>query len=358
MGTDVKNIGSREVSEPKVDIVTSRNSTLSLGYQRNGLQITFRRKGKDLRVPIGVFLKAMSGLPYKVLLDRIAYKSQQLINGFPYEIPESSADLSKVRCFDVGDEDRLDEEPTIEECVDKVYNAIGTPSSRLSSQGYSVHWKTNRIHAYLNGLNFKTRQNYEAKLSIANRAVGTYLNENLCIPIFEGDETGYTKVVEIKLDKGHFITAEDAALLQKLDVHTLRVRTSRSFTLQEDTPVVFRAKGYKLAQDVPELHDLLKARGSREDSTVGLLIDDEVLEALNNSSESYLEVYTPLERRTLHRSRDKITEGDFITIINYLCTDPYIAREDFTQYEVGNRVIRDYVGPVSYTHLTLPTIGG
>lgn len=346
MGTDVKNVGSREVSEPKVDIVTSRNSTLSLGYQRNGLQITFRRKGKDLRVPIGVFLKAMSGLPYKVLLDRIAYKSQQLINGFPYEIPESSADLSKVRCFDVGDEDRLDEEPTIEECVDKVYNAIGTPSSRLSSQGYSVHWKTNRIHAYLNGLNFKTRQNYEAKLSIANRAVGTYLNENLCIPIFEGDETGYTKVVEIKLDKGHFITAEDAALLQKLDVHTLRVRTSRSFTLQEDTPVVFRAKGYKLAQDVPELHDLLKARGSREDSTVGLLIDDEVLEALNNSSESYLEVYTPLERRTLHRSRDKITEGDFITIINYLCTDPYIAREDFTQYEVGNRVIRDYVGQV------------
>lgn len=346
MGTDSRSVGSKTVEEPKVDIVTSRNSTLSLGYQRNGLQITFRRKGKEQRVPIGVFLKAMSGLPYKVILDRIAYKSQQLINGFPCEVPESNADLSKVSTYGTSDGDGGSGEPSVETCVDKVYNAIGTPSSRLSSQGYSVHWKMNRIHAHLDGLNFKTVQNYEAKLSIANRAVGTYLNENLRLEIYEPSEDGYPKVSEFRLDKGHFITAEDARALQKLDIHTLRVRTSRGFILQEDTPVVFRAKGYKLAQEVPELHDLMRSRGVEDGSTVGVLIDDEILDALNESTESYLEVHTPTERKTIHRSRDKITEGDFITIINYLCTDPYIEREDFTQYEVGNRVVRDYTSQV------------
>lgn len=346
MGTNSRTIDTKTIEEPKVDIVTARNSTLALGYQRNGLQITFSRKEKKQHVPIGVFLKAMSGLPYKVLLDRIAYKSQQLMNGFPCEIPESSSDLSKVAVYGAGEGSGGDTEPSIEACVDKVYNAIGTPASRLSSQGYSVHWKMNRIHAYLNSLNFKTVQNYEAKLSIANRAVGTYLNENICLEIYEDDGSGYPKVSEFRMDKGHFITVEDARALQKLDIHTLRVRTSRGFILQEDTPVMFRAKGYKLAQDVPELHELLKSRGQQVDTTEGVLIDDEILDALNESNESYLEVYTPSQRKTLHRSRDRVTEGDFLTIVNYLCTDPYISREDFTQYEVGNRIVRDYVSQV------------
>ncbi len=342
IGVDTRNVGAKTVEEPKVDIVTSRNSTLSIGYKRNGMQITFRRKQKEQRVPIGVFLKAMSGLPYKVILDRIAYKSQSLINGFPCEVPDSNADLSKVDTYGATDEGGATLEPAIDTCVSRVYDALGTPASRLSSQGYSVHWKMNRIHAHLNNLNFKTVQNYEAKLSLANRAVGTYLNESICIPIYKDNGTPYPEATEFTLEKGHFVTVEDARILQKLDLHTLRVRTTRSFILQEDTPVVFRAKGYKLAQDVPELHSILRTRGMNEDTTVGLLIDDEILDALNETNLSYLEVHTPTERKTLHRAKEEVTIGDFITILNYLCTNPYIAHEDSTQYEVSNRVVRDY----------------
>lgn len=347
MGVDSRTVGSKTVEEPKVDIVTSRNSTLSIGYKRNGMQITFRRNQKNQHVPIGVFLKAMSGLPYKVIMDRIVYKSQFLLNGFPCEVPENNVDLSKVDTYGSDELSGGLTEPTVEECVSKVYTAIGTFASRMSSQGYSVHWKMNRIHAHLNNLNFKTVQNYEARLAVATRAVGTYLNEDICLPIYEEDENGYVTPTEFKLDKGHFITAEDARAMQKLDIHVLRVRTSRGFILQEDTPPVFRIKGYKLAQDLPELHPFLKERGTPMEDTTGLFIDDEVLDALNELRLSYVEVYTPKERKTIHRAKDEVTVGDFITILNYLSTNTYIAHEDSTQYEVSNRVVRDYDSQVS-----------
>lgn len=347
VGTDSRTVGSKTIAEPKVDIITSRNSTLSVGYKRNGMQITFRRKQKEQRVPIGVFLKAISGLPYRVIMDRIAYKSQFLLNGFPCEIPDSNVDLSKVDTFGSDDVTGRVAEPSIEECVDRVYNAIGTPSSRLSSKGYSVQWKMNRIHAYLSNLNFKTVQNYEAKLAIATRAVGTYLDEEIHLPVYALDENGSEVVIDYHLPKGHFITAEDASELQKLDIHTMRVRTSRGFILQEDTPVAFRVKGYKLAQDVPELHSLMRARGMGYMDTTNLLIDDEVLGILNEGGPAYLEVYTPSERKTVYRAKNEVTVGDFITILNYFSTNTYIAHEDSTQYEVSNRVIRDYESQVA-----------
>lgn len=337
-GVDKRTVSSKVIEEPKVDIVTSRNSTLSIGYKRNGIQITFKRSGKEQRVPIGIFLKAISGLPYSIIQDRIAYKSQHLLNGFPCEVTEGNVDLSKVALYDSSNKGCA--EPSIEDCVAKVYNAIGAAASQ-SSTNYSVHWKKNRIQNFLDGLHFKTVQNYETRLSLAFRSVGTYLNEELRLPMFVDDGAGNVMATEFCLEKGHYITASDAQMLARLDISTLRVKTSRSFILQEDTPVVFRVQGYKLGQDIPELHNVLHT-----DDTTGMLITPEVLDVLNESNLHYLEVITPTEHKTVYRAPENITVGDFITILNYLCTDKYTEHEDASQYEVGNRVVRDYDGQV------------
>lgn len=336
-GFDKRVVGSKTVEEPKVDIVTQRNSTVSIGYKRNGIQISFKRGGKEQRVPIGVFLKAISELPYGMIQERIAYKSQHLLNGFPCEIPESNADLSKVRVYDSTQPNCP--EPTIDECVSRVYSAIGTVGA--NSAGYSVQWKKNRIMAYLNNLHFKTMQNYETKLSMAFRSVGTYLNERICVPRFFVDNTGVVLTQEYTVEKGEYVTAKLAQELASMDIHQMRVRTSRSFILQEDTPAVFRVLGYKLQNDVPELHDVLNV-----EDTTGMLIDGDVLKALNESALSYLSVVTPTEYKTVYRAEENVTVGDFITILNYLCTDSYIEHENASQYEVANRVVKDYDGLV------------
>lgn len=340
---DIRMEGSRKVEDPKIDIITSRNSTISVGYKRNGIQITFKRGGKESRVPIGVFLKAISKMPYSVILDRIEYKPQPLLNGFPCTIPPSNADLSKVPSYDPTAGQNL--EPSIDECVDKVYSAIGGQQTKTGGRTTHTPLKVNRINAYLDGLHFKTTQNYETHLAMATRAIDTVLSKEIRIPVFQQDGSGLLPT-EYVLEKGHYITHDDAVELQKRDISSIRVSAQqggngRSFTLQEETPVAFRVLGYTLARDVPELHEELRCS-----DTQGMLITEEVLEALNASELSYLEVITPRERKTVYRSRDNVTYGDFITILNYLCTNGFINHSDVSQYEVANRIVKDYDGKV------------
>lgn len=338
-----RTLKARTVDEPKVDIVTARNSTISIGYQRKAVQIIFTRGARKFKVPIGIFLKALSELPYSVILDKFAYKPQDLLNAFPCEIPKGSEDLSRVATYGVESMS----EPSIEECVNMLYSAITQVRTNYDASKYTAHWKRNRIISFFNNLHFKTKQKYEATLAVGNRAVGTYLDADICVPIFvhEVEETsrrmptGETKTVskvvekisEFRLPKGHYVTDDDAREIRRYDIDTLRVRTSRSFVLQEDAPVYFRAKGYKLINDIPEV-----------DARAGDLIDEELLAKINDTKLSYLEVYTPNGRKVLHRSGSDVELGDFYSILNYLFTHPYLQKTDATQYEVSNRIILDY----------------
>ena len=336
------------VTEPRVDIVTAKNTMIYMSYKRNCVQIIFKKSGQEHKVPVGVFLKAITGLPYKVILDKIAFKPQMLWNSFPQEIRGANEDMSKCPHW----ENEGDPEPSTSECVDRVYNAItGNMRGNMGLTSYSVHWKMNKIRNYLNSMHFKTVQNFEAKLSLGNRAIGTCLDQDVKIPVFKGNSVDTGDEVEyFELHRGDFVSDDDAREIRRHDISTLRVRNERSFVLQEDSPVYFRAKGYRIAQDVVELHDYVAEHGleqlgvdpSKRYSTVGLFIDEELLAKLNELNLSYLEVFTPEGRKTLRRTVDTVDASDFYTILNFLFTEPLKKRDDVTQYEVGNRVIRDY----------------
>lgn len=339
---DKRTLKARTVYEPRIDIVNSRNSTVSIGYKRNAVHIIFKRNGKR-KVPIGIFLKALSGLPYKIILDKFAYKPQTLINGFPCEIPKGSEDLACTPAYGI----ESDEEPSVEDCVNMVYSAITPTRGDSKNLHYTTHWKLNRISSYLHNLHFKTRQKYEATLAVGNRAIGTYLDAEIKVPYFKKvveqgarrGADGRTVVADIEKEvvdyfyfpKGHYITSEDAREIRRYNINTLRVRTTRSFILQEVSPVYFRAKGYKLAVDVPEV-----------EGVAGTIIDDELLAKLNDTKLRYLEVITPEGRKVIHRSGDEVELGDFYSILNHLFTHIYMQQAASTQYEISNRIVVDY----------------
>lgn len=337
-----RTLKERIVEEPKVEIVTARNSTISIGYKRSAVQITFKRNDREHSVPIGVFLKALSGLPYKEILKGFAYKPQMLLNGFPCSLPKGQENLAKADTYGIESE----EEPFIDECVDAVYAAITQIGGKHSAK-YSTHWKVNRINSLLTSMHFKTRQKYEATLAVGHRAVGTYLDQDIDVPYFSCTQSTKSRlnrdgtvsdivvknetVEHFRLPRGHYITDADAKEIRRYDIDTLRVRTTRSFVLQEQSPILFRAKGYKLVKDLPEI-----------DAHSGDIIDDALLAKINDTDLSYLEVYTPNGRKVLHRSGEAAELGDFYTILNYLFTHVYTQKSDSSQYEVSNRVIFDY----------------
>lgn len=310
-------------TQSRIDIVTSRNSTLSVCYRRNGVHIGFRKGGRERYVPIGVFLKALSGLPYSEVLKRIAYKPPALINSFPCEVPKRSVDLAKVDTFGIDS----NAEPKIEDCIDAVYEALMQIPQRAQNVNYSAHWKLNRIKSYFSGLHFKSESNYESNLALHARAVGSTIDRDAVVSIFGEDEMP----TEIRFSVGTYVSEEIAEKLRWCDVTQLRVRTDRSFVLQEDTPMLFRALGYKLATAIPEL-------GAYD----GDVIDKELLKKINGTRMRLLEVFTPAGRKVLARSGGDPEVGDFITILNTLFTSAFTKHDDASQYEVANRVVIDY----------------
>lgn len=310
-----------ETSDSQIIIVTARNSTITIGYRRGGVQIGFTKRRKTRYVPIGVFLKAITGAPYKVILQRFVFKPPVLRCSFPCEVPTKAVDLARVAGF--GDSA---EEPTVEECIDAVYGAI-VQSDPKAKTHYSSHWKLNRIQAYLSGLHFKTVQNYESNLAVHSRAKGMYLDQDVCLPIY--DENGTQ--TEFKLHRGTFISDEIAGKLQWYDLPVLRVKSSRYFLISEDTPVFFRALGYKLADDIEEFG--FKA---------GEVITRDHLKKLNSSDIYNLSVFTPEGRKVLVRGGDAPCPGDFFTILNTLFTANFREYSTSSQYEIANRIVIDY----------------
>lgn len=327
-----RNVASRTVEIPKIDIVNAKNTTLSIGYRRNAVQIIFKRNTREYKVPIGIFLKAISGLPYEIILNHFAFKPQALLNSFPCAIPSSGKDLAKAEIYGLSSS----EEPTIDECVNAVFAAI-TQIRDDNVSNYTTHWKVNRINSYFNNLHFKSKVKNEAVLSLGNRAVGSYLDQDLVFKYFdvvrdeEGNPTDEEIIKEFRLPRGYYITDDDARDIRRFDIHTLRVKLNKTFVLQEESPMLFRAKGYKLVEDIPEVNGVS-----------GQIIDEDLLQALNNTDMHYLEVYTPEGRKVLHRSGEEIEIGDFVTILNYLFTNAYTNNTDATQYEVANRIIINY----------------
>lgn len=307
-----------------VDIVTSRNSTINISYKRNGVQIGFRKGGHERHVPIGIFLKAFSSLPYDLILKRFAFKPPLLLNSFPCEVPQRGVDLAKVASFGI---DR-NEEPDVESCIDYVYAALMQTDARSKGTHYSAHWKSNRIRTYFNGLHFKTESNYESTLALHARAIGSKLDQHLSLQVFNEDGT----VSDVSYVKGTFINDDIADFLKWHDVPVLRVRgAERSYLLQEDTPMLFRAVGYKVTADIPEI-------GMRS----GEIITKDRLKEINGTAIKLLEVQTPSGRKVLTRSSMDPDVGDFFTILNCMFTASFTEHDESSQYEIANRVVIDY----------------
>lgn len=310
-------------AEPRIDIITDRNTTISICYRRFGVQIEFSVGESDRYVPIGIFLKAISGLPYAEILKRFAYKPPMLVNSFPCEVPKRAVDLAKVATYGVDGKD----EPSVDDCVDMVYNAITRTFPKSQISNYLTHWKYNRVKSYTSNLNFKSESNYESNLSLHSRAIGTTVDKDVSLRIFDADGS----ITEFKLSAGTYIDEEVAEQLRWYDITQMRVRTSRSFILQEDTPMLFRAVGYRLASGLQEL-----------DVSEGTYIDKELLKKINQTKIRLLEVVTPEGRKVLVRSSTDPEIGDFVTGLNALFTAEFMNRDDSSQYEVANRIVVDY----------------
>lgn len=338
LDVEQKESGGRTVEIPKVDIVSAYNSRISIGYHQNAVVITFRRDGRETKIPIGIFLKTFE-LPYQELLDMIEVLPPELQNSFLCEVPDKRMDYSRAQIY-LGPGDK---EPSVDDCIDKVYNAISTYNSFSGEKiYYAPNWKRERIMRYLNSLQFKNIENIEASLSLAARAIGNEVQFDQSIDVFteETNSSGFTfvKPAKFTLSAGEYIDETLAAELRKYDVNKLAVKNgSKRFILQE-YPVVFRAKGYLLATDYDEL-------GLSE----GTLITDNVLETLNNSNLKYIEVTTPRGNKRLYRSGTDVTVGDFITILNYLFTADRETISSTLSYDIANRVILSYDKQVQHS---------
>lgn len=309
--------------DDRLDIVTARNSTIGLLYNRNGIVIEFHKGTRKRYIALGVFLKAISGLPYQVLLDRFALCTPAVRNSFPCSVPQRSVDFAKEATYGRGSKD----EPSVEDCVNAVYNAIIHTTPGQTRTSYSVHWKVNRIKAYLAGLRFKNELNYEGTLALHARAINTYLDQDLVLNVF--NDSGQPE--EIRYTRGTFITESLASELRWYNIPTLRVNAKRQYVLSEDTPMLFRAVGCKLAKAIPSL-------GLEE----GAVLDREAVKLLNKSNIYSIDVITPAGRETLMRSGEYPEVGDFYTMVNALVTAQYYEHSDASQYEIANRVVVDY----------------
>lgn len=309
--------------DDRLDIVTALNSTIGMLYNRNGIVIEFHKGTRKRYIALGVFLKAISGLPYQVLLDRFALCTPAIRNSFPCSVPQRSVDFAKESTY--GPQNK--EEPSVEECVNAVYNAILNAPAGQSRTSYSVHWKVNRIKAYLAGLHFKSELNYEGTLALHARATNTYFDQDLKLDLF--GEDGQPTTVEYA--RGTFITEAIAHELRWYNIPALRVKAKRQYVLSEDTPMMFRAVGYKLARGVPSLN-----------LAEGTVLTKEDVKSINRAGIYSLDVLTPNGRETLMRSGEQPELGDFYTMVNALVTAQYYEHSDASQYEIANRVVVDY----------------
>ena len=94
-----------------LNIITNSNGKISIFLNKGGLAI---KLGSGGIIPIGVFLKAISGMPYTMLKSKMAFSPRELLNAFPPEI--SDKNLNTL----AADKSKKGMEPTLEECVSEV----------------------------------------------------------------------------------------------------------------------------------------------------------------------------------------------------------------------------------------------
>ena len=309
-----------------LDIITNSNGKLSIIEEKDGIWIVLGSGGK---LPIGVFLKAISDMPYSQIMKSIAYMPRELRNSFPAIINEKES-LAKIAMMA-----KKGMEPSLEECVDAVYTAMLSQNKRdtINRNSATFYYKYNRIKTYLANLNYKNMDNIESKLSIGHRAVGSQLVDDINIPVFDKDG----KVTSFFIPKNTHITDKHAREIRRHDITTLRIKTDRVVTIQDASSMYFRVLGYKLGEKV----------GNFE---VGTFIDEDVLRILNNTDILQLKVITPEGSKIVVRNNYKVSYSDFITILNYYLTSPVIKVVDSSEYSINNRVI------VSFDNRILNTV--
>lgn len=297
-----------------LNIITNSNGKISISSNKGGLVI---KLGSGGMIPLGVFLKAISGTSYAVLKSKIAFLPRVLLNSFPPEI--SDKNLNTL----AADKGKRGKEPTLEECVSEVYTKMLSKNKRSGQQTQATFaWKYSRVREYIKRLNFKNRENIESKLSVGHRAVGSFLAKDINVPIF--DEEG--NVTSFFLKKGTCIQDDDAREIRRHDITNLTITAERDITLQDLSSMYFRVKGYQLGQDVG-------------DYATGTYISEEVLKDINDTDLLTLTVITPNGSKTVTRTDTTVTADDFISGINYYLATRYMQKIDTNQYSIDNRSI-------------------
>jgi len=132
-----------------LNIITNSNGKISIFLNKGGLVI---KLGSGGMIPLGIFLKAISGTSYDVLKSKIAFLPRVLLNSFPPEI--SDKNLNTL----AADKSKKGKEPTLEECVSEVYTKMLSKNKRSGQQTNATFaWKYSRVKEYIARLNFKNR---------------------------------------------------------------------------------------------------------------------------------------------------------------------------------------------------------
>ena len=324
-GHQKKTKNTSDLESNMISVITEHKN-FSIKYMRHGVVIELKRGEKRQAIPIGIFLKAYSELPYGEILKKIAYKPPMLLNSFPCDIQANRADLGTKDTYGITSK----REPSIQDCVNFVYSSINSLMKRRShdgdSDGMSLAYKLKRIRNYVSGMNFKNTQTSELNMSLGGRAIGTRLGQDINLQVFD-EETGEPTVYHV--GKGTYIDDNLSEEIRKYDIKTLRVVDKRSFVLQDCDALVFRVKGYRLASDF-------------EEYPAGTVINDEILTKLNNTQIYYLNVETPAGVRLIRRSDNSVSLESFLGILNHLFTAPNKDTATSTQYDVSSRIIKTY----------------
>ena len=300
-GVVICDITSYKQKENSVELVTTRNRIARVEHLNGSVVFAVRRSDSWFYIDYFDLLQAISGLPTEDIRKRFKFTSVNL---------KHSLNGSNV----------------VSVAVANAYKAMfaGNANSAQDIQ----HFQNNRIKDYMNNLTFKSVRNYESTMSVWNRAMGATLDDDISLDLWNENGSKFTYT----LREGTFISQEIAEFLSWHDVSLLRVRMKdKPYILQEDTPMLFRAVGYKLNEEIPELG-----------YHFGDVLTNDMVKAINNTKRLTLNVSSPNGAKLMIRSNEKVELGDFITLYNVLLTSDMHEEAMASEYEISNRIVINY----------------
>lgn len=301
------------------------NRTINFLYDETEIGFVTWKSNKNDKgaIPVSVFFRALTGLTNSELLELFGYSNPYVLNMFSPNKRALKVDNQKA--------DNLDVYNNRNECIEVLANAM--LGKAMNSKLLTIQMKEREIKNRLFNINYfnlgvSNGERLERSQSFSYRAKNKKLAETI-------ECNGYV------FYEGITLTEKELKILDNLPITQLNVHhNNKRYTLRKFSKLTFRALGYVLAENMPEL-----------DLKSGTKLTLDILDILNQSDLTLLKV---------KRSSDLDVAGsDIITLtrrknaaslnIEDLYTGFSIWADNLNgfecydkQYELTNRIVLPY----------------